>query len=545
MWDKWWQRSTVYQIYPLSFKDSNGDGIGDVRGIISKLDYLKNLGVDVLWLSPIYQSPMDDNGYDISDYYKINECFGTMEDADELIKEAHNRNLKVIFDLVVNHVSDEHPWFMEAKKSKDNKYRDYFIWRDPIDGGFPTDQQSVFSGPVWEYSEETGQYFYHIFSRRQPDLNWENEDLRKEIYTMMNWWMDKGLDGFRMDVIDHIGKEPDNMVVGNGPRLDEYLNEMYENVFKGRTYLNVGETPCADTSRATVYTKGPNNPLDMIFTFQHMGLDEVPRNGKWKLKDLELRDLKDTLGRWQTDLYQNGWNSLYWSNHDQPRIVSRFGNTEEYREKSAKMLATLLHFMQGTPYIYQGEEIGMTNIKLDAIDEYKDIETLNMYNEKIEAGWSHEDIMKAVYTKGRDNARTPVQWDDSPYAGFSTSGSWIPVNPNYKEINIENALRDPNSIYYYYKKLIELRKNLNTVTYGNYEPLLYDHPEVFAYKRRCMYQEIIVISNFYGNNVKVQLPKDLAFEDFAFVIGNDKEREIEQEMMLSPYEAVVFIRDLK
>ena len=462
---QWWHSSVVYQIYPRSFNDSNGDGIGDINGIREKLDYLKELGIDVIWLSPVYKSPNDDNGYDISDYCDIMDEFGTMEDMDNLLKEANEKGIKILMDLVVNHTSDEHKWFIEAKKSKDNEYRDYYIWRDPVNDKEPNDLGSTFSGSAWQYDEESGQYYLHLFSKKQPDLNWENENVRKEVYDMMNFWIDKGIGGFRMDVIDLIGKVPDDMITGNGPKLHEYLQEMNKAALEGNDLLTVGETWGATPEVAKLYSNPERKELSMVFQFEHIGLDQIEGKDKWDVKPLDLLELKRVLSKWQTELEGEGWNSLFWNNHDLPRIVSRWGNDKEYRVESAKMLATILHGMEGTPYIYQGEEIGMTNIRLENIDEYNDIETLNMYKDRISKGYSHEEIMNSIYIKGRDNARTPMQWDDSENAGFTTGKPWLAVNKNYKEINVKKALEDKNSIFYHYKKLIEIRKNNDTIIY--------------------------------------------------------------------------------
>ncbi len=533
--EKWWKKATVYQIYPLSFCDSDNDGYGDIKGIISKLDYLKDLGVKILWLSPVYESPMDDNGYDISDYYKINPLFGTMEDFEELLRSAHERQLKIIMDLVVNHTSDCHPWFLEAKKGKDNKYRNYYIWKDPVNGGVPSDVKSIFSGPAWEYDENTDQYYFHLFSKRQPDLNWDNEELRSEIYKMINWWLDKGIDGFRMDVIDLIGKDIDKGIIANGPTLHKRLQEMYVNCFQGRDIITVGETPCADIEIGKQFTNPKNQELDMIFQFQHISVDQVKGKSKWELAPLNLNELKEIFNTWQVGLYNEGWNSLFWCNHDQPRIVSRFGDDKYYRVESAKMLATALHFMQGTPFVYQGEEIGMTNIKLD-ISEYKDIETLNMYQEFSGYGWSHEKIMNSIYAKGRDNARTPMQWNDEENAGFTKGNPWLKVNSNYHEINVRKSLNDDDSIYRYYQKLIALRKELDIITYGSFKLIFKDHPQVFAYERKYLSEKLTVVCNFSKDAYDVELRLS---DDYEILIGNYKKTEIKEKMKLKPYECFV------
>ena len=437
---KWWHHSVVYQIYPRSFQDSNQDGIGDLRGIISRLDYLAYLGIDVIWLSPVYESPNDDNGYDISDYQAIMAEFGTMEEMEELIEEAKKRNIRIVMDLVVNHTSDEHPWFIEARKNKENPYRDYYIWRDPVNGEEPNGLRSIFSGPAWQLEEQTGQYFLHLYSKRQPDLNWKNKQVRQAIYQMMNFWIDKGIGGFRMDVIDMIGKEPDKEITSNGPKLHEYLQEMNQATFGDKNLMTVGETWGATTEIAKLYSNPKRNELSMIFQFEHIGLDQQEGKDKWDLKPLSISELKKVLSKWQTSLGDEGWNSLFWNNHDLPRIVSRWGNDDVYRKESAKMFAILLHMMKGTPYIYQGEELGMTNCPIDDISEAKDIETINMYNERISSGFTKEEILESINAKGRDNARTPMQWNAREHAGFTTGIPWLRVNPNYKEINAEEAL---------------------------------------------------------------------------------------------------------
>ncbi|WP_408007630.1 glycoside hydrolase family 13 protein [Pseudalkalibacillus sp. A8] len=538
---KWWHSSTVYQIYPRSFNDSDGDGIGDIPGIIQKLDYLGELGIDVIWLSPVYKSPNDDNGYDISDYYGIMDEFGTMEDMDELIMEAKTRNIRIIMDLVINHTSDEHPWFIESLKSKENPYRDFYIWRDG-ESGPPSDIRSVFSGPAWEYDEQTDQYYFHLFSKKQPDLNLHNERVRAEIHKMMDFWLEKGISGFRMDVIDLIGKEVDQGVLTDGTMLHPYLKELNDKVLSKYDVMTVGETPSATTDTAKLYTAPERKELDMVFTFEHMSLDEVEGQGKWALKQLELKDLKSFLSKWQTELHGRGWNSLYWNNHDQPRIVSRWGDDDEYRVESAKMLATLLHMMQGTPYIYQGEEIGMTNIRFDDLEDYRDIETLNIYQEKTEQGTPHDEIMESIFTKGRDNARTPIQWDDSKHAGFTTGEPWIKVNPNYRVINVSNALNNKKSIFYHYKKLIQLRKEHEIIVYGNFELIEADHEEIFAYVRRLDGESLLVVANFNEGTPKFTLPAGFSAIDAELVISNyDDSAESPDALKLRPYEAVVYL----
>lgn len=549
---EWWKKSIVYQIYPRSFYDSNGDGIGDLQGIIQKLDYLKELGVDVIWLSPIYDSPNDDNGYDIRDYYQIMNEFGTMEDLDHLLDAAHQRGLKIIMDLVVNHTSDEHSWFVESKKGPDNPYRDYYVWKPGKNGKEPNNWGSIFSGPAWDYDENTNEYYLHLFSKKQPDLNWENPALRNEIYTMMKFWLDKGIDGFRMDVINFISKVPDlpdgevkeGAIYGdggpyfvNGPKIHEYLREMNEKVLSHYDILTVGEMPGASTADAVMYTNPENKEINMIFTFEHMGLDSGPTE-KWDLKSLNLVDLKENLTKWQTGLHGTGWNSLYWNNHDQPRIVSRFGDDQEYRVESAKMLATCLHMMQGTPYIYQGEEIGMTNVKFESIEQYQDVETLNMFREKRSLGVPTEDIMNSIYVKGRDNARTPMQWNEQIHSGFTKGTPWIKVNPRYKEINVEATLADKESIFYHYKHLISLRKTLHVITTGDFNLIYEDHPQIFAYERRSENEKLIVLCNF--SNEEMFIEEEALLTEMApaeLIVQNYKEVEPGK---LRAYETLVY-----
>lgn len=554
MVNDWWKKSVVYQIYPKSFNDSNGDGIGDIKGIIEKLDYLKTLGIDVIWLSPVYDSPQVDNGYDIRDYKSVYEEYGSLEDLEELIEETHKRDMKLVMDLVVNHTSDEHYWFVESRKSKDNPYRNYYIWKDGKDDGNPPNNWgSVFSGSTWEYDERTNQYYLHLFAVKQPDLNWENPNLRKDIYEMMKFWLDKGIDGFRMDVINFISKDqsfPDGKVEEgqlygdggpyfvNGPKIHEYLQEMNHEVLSKYDIMTVGEMPGASPEDAIKYTDPKNNELNMIFTFEHMNLD-CNNGDKWDLKPIDLVELKENFEKWQTSLFGIGWNSLYWNNHDQPRIVSRFGDDQKYRVKSAKMLATCLHMMQGTPYIYQGEEIGMTNIQFDSLDDYRDIELLNMYKEKKYLGWSHEKIMHSIYVKGRDNARTPMQWDSSKNAGFTKGTPWIKVNPRYKEINVETALADKDSIFYYYQKLIQLRKEIDIITTGRFELIMRNDPYVFAYQRVSDNEKLIVLCNFSDQNIL--LDDEVLVSEIRnanVVISNENQNS--KRNILTPYEAVVY-----
>ncbi|CAI3257578.1 alpha-glucosidase [Enterococcus cecorum] len=492
----WWQEVVVYQIYPRSFKDSNGDGIGDLPGIIEKLDYLEKLGIGAIWLSPVYQSPNDDNGYDISDYEAIMTEFGTMEDMDRLIAEAKKRNIRIIMDLVVNHTSDEHAWFVEARKSKDNPYRDYYVWADPSkDGDVPNGLRSAFSGSAWQLDEATGQYYLHLFSKKQPDLNWQNEKVRQAVYQMMNFWIDKGIGGFRMDVIDLIGKVPEKEITGNGPRLHEFLQEMNQATFGKHDLLTVGETWGATPEIAKLYSNPDRHELSMVFQFEHIGLDQQEGGEKWDLAPVDLGKLKQIFAKWQTELDNQGWNSLFWNNHDLPRMISRWGNDGQYRVESAKMLAILLHMQKGTPYIYQGEEIGMTNTAITDISQARDIETINMYHERLANGYAKEDIIHSINVKGRDNARRPVQWNHHAFAGFSTVEPWIAVNDNYEKINVEQALADPDSIFYTYQKLIALRKANPIMIWGDFE-LVDTQEEVFAYLRKYQGETWLVVTNF-------------------------------------------------
>jgi oligo-1,6-glucosidase len=507
--DNWWKGAVVYQIYPRSFADSDGDGIGDIPGITSKLDYLADLGVDVLWLSPVYKSPQDDNGYDISDYQDVDPLFGNLEDLRHLIAETHQRGLKLVMDLVVNHTSDEHPWFVESASSPDNPKRDWYIWRDARDGGLPNNWQAAFSGPAWEFHEPTGQYYLHLFSKKQPDLNWENPDVRQAVYAMMRWWLEQGVDGFRMDVINLISKRPGlpdggGFAQANGPRMHEFLQEMNREVLRDRGLITVGEMPGCTVEDARLYTDPTRHELNMIFTFEHMDLDSQPGGGKWNLKPLELTDLKANLNSWQKGLEDVGWNSLYWNNHDQPRIVSRWGNDAEHREASAKALGTVLHLMRGTPYVYQGEEFGMTNAHFTALDQYRDLESVNWANEALEQGVPVESILASLAVKSRDNARTPVQWDDSPSAGFTTGTPWITLNPNHVQVNAAAAVADPDSVWHHYRQLIGLRHTHDVVIHGDFNLLWPDHTQLFAYTRRLGDQTLTVVANL--SNQPADLP---------------------------------------
>lgn len=531
----WWKKSVVYQIYPKSFMDSNGDGIGDLNGIIQKLPYIKKLGVDVIWLCPVYESPQIDNGYDISDYYQISELYGSMSDMENLIEESSALGIKIIMDLVVNHTSDQHRWFQEARKSKNSPYRDYYIWRD-----HPNELQSNFGGSAWTFDETTKQYYLHLFSKEQPDLNWENPKMRQEIWKMMNFWLDKGISGFRMDVIDLLGKVPDQMIKENGPHLHEYLQEMHQATFGTRNTMTVGETWGATVDNAHLFTDESRCELNMVFQFEHMQLDKQPGMHKWDLKELNLIDLKDVLSKWQDTFAEDGWNSLFWNNHDLPRIVSRWGDDKVYRKLSAKMLATLLHGMKGTPFIYQGEEIGMTNAYFDSIHDYPDIETQNMYKERISKGYPEKDIMASVQKKARDNARTPMQWEASKHAGFTQGEPWMKINPNYKEINVEKDLKDTESVFYHYQKLIRLRKENNLFIEGTYQLIDRDHPNVYAYKRVLGRQALLVVCNFYSKPALFEYQRKAPLE-IQILLSNykDSSKNI-NHLQLRPFEAVIY-----
>lgn len=538
--NKWWQSAVVYQIYPRSFQDSNGDGIGDLPGIISRLDYLEKLGITAIWLSPVYRSPNDDNGYDISDYEDIMSEFGTMADMEQLIKEAAKREIRIVMDLVVNHTSDEHHWFVEAKKGQANAYRDYYVWSDPVDGKAPNKITSTFSGSAWELDEASGQYYLHLFSKKQPDLNWENEKVRRSIYDMMNFWLAKGIGGFRMDVIDLIGKKPLEEITGNGPLLHDYLQEMNRETFGRHDVMTVGETWGATPEIAKLYSDPKRNELSMVFQFEHSGLDQQPEGEKWDLKELSVPKLKAVLSKWQTSLGEQGWNSLFWNNHDLPRIVSRWGNDGRYRVKSAKMLAILLHMMKGTPYIYQGEELGMTNYPVTSIDEVADIESINMYYDRLSTGYSPEEIITSINAKGRDNARTPMQWDGSENAGFTSGEPWLPVNPNYQEINAEEQLADPDSIFYTYQKLIQLRKAYPLVVWGEYQLDPQGQGNIFSYTRSWQEEEWLVVANFSDQEADY----DLLTEPLEVIITND-DSGVDPvwlkagKLTLAPYQAFV------
>jgi len=536
---KWWHSSVIYQIYPRSFQDSNRDGIGDIQGIIQRLSHLAELGIDAIWLSPVYRSPNDDNGYDISDYQAVSPDFGTMEDMDMLIQKAKKLGIRILMDLVVNHTSDEHSWFIESRKNKDNEYRDYYIWRDGKNNGVPNELTSIFSGSAWELDEQTNQYYLHLYSQKQPDLNWENPKVRNEIWQMMNFWLDKGIGGFRMDVIDLIGKVPDELITGNGPMLHTYLQEMHQKTFGNRDVLTVGETWGVTTDDAKLFSSPERDELSMVFQFEHIGLDEQPGKPKWDTKPLNFIALKQVFTKWQLALDGDGWNSLFWNNHDIPRIVSNWGDdSRQYRKVSAKMFATFLHFLKGTPYIYQGEEIGLTNTPIASIEEVNDIESINMYNERIQQGYGKKEIIQAINKKGRDNARRPIPWDGSLNGGFTTGTPWLALNPNYKELNVKNDQEDDESVFNYYKTLIRLRKEHELIVWGEYKELLPNDSQLFVYERSYKGETWLVIINFY------QAPTFYKDEDRkvdTIIISNyeDSSDKID-DLTLRAFESIVY-----
>ena len=551
----WWKEAVVYQIYPRSFKDSNGDGIGDLNGITEKMDYLKELGIDVIWLSPVYESPNDDNGYDISNYRGIMKDFGTMEDYDRMLAAAHERGIRIVMDLVVNHTSDEHPWFIESRRSKDNPYRDYYIWREGKDGKEPNNWGSCFSGPAWEYDSTTDMYYLHLFSKKQPDLNWDNPKVRDEVFDMMDWWCQKGIDGFRMDVISMISKVPGlpdgtpgangfgdfGPYVCNGPHVHEYLQEMNRRVLSRYDLLTVGECSGVTVEEAKKYASLDGKELNMVFQFEHMDLDGG-ESCKWNDKKIDLVELKKVLTKWQVSLMGKAWNSLYWCNHDQPRMISRLGDdSDACRELSAKMLATCLHMMQGTPYVYQGEELGMTNVPFESLEDFRDIESINAYHELVEQDHvlDGETMLRYLRYKSRDNARTPVQWDDTENAGFTTGTPWIMVNPNYKKINAKEQMSRADSVFHYYQKLISLRHEMDIIVYGDYELLLPEDPAVYAYTRSLGEEKLLILCNFSREEQKVDLPASCKEENPEVLIANYKDPSLERET-LRPYEAVVY-----
>nr|WP_240511995.1 alpha,alpha-phosphotrehalase [Paludifilum halophilum] len=553
---EWWRKAVVYQIYPRSFYDTTGDGIGDLQGIIEKLDYLKELGVDVLWLTPIYDSPHRDNGYDISDYRSIHEDYGTMEDFEQLLAEAHRRGMKVLLDIVVNHTSTDHEWFRQARSSKDHRYRDFYIWKDGKNGEEPNNWQSKFGGSAWKYDQTTGQYYLHLFDETQADLNWENSEVRQKVYRMMRWWLDKGVDGFRLDVINLISKDPEfpdddgsippgdgRKFYTDGPRVHEFMKEMHREVFSRYPIMTVGEMSSTSIPHCIRYTRPDSGELNMTFNFHHLKVD-YPDGEKWARGELDLPSLKRTLAEWQTKMNQGGgWNALFWCNHDQPRIVSRYGDDRVYLRESAKMLATVIHMMQGTPFLYQGEEIGMTNPDFASIDDFRDVETLNMYQILRRRGWSEEEVMAVIHQRSRDNARTPMQWNASPHGGFTAGSPWISPAPNYKEINVEQALADSRSIFYHYKELIRLRKRYGIVTTGSFELLLEEHPDIFAYLREGDSEKLLVVNHFRGGETLFRLPDRVETRGWKItpLLSNyDDFPEDPGRIRLRPYESVIF-----
>ena len=531
----WWESAVFYQIYPKSFQDTDGDGIGDLRGVISRLDYLEYLGIDGIWMSPVCQSPQVDNGYDISDYRAIDPLFGTMEDMEELIAEAKKRGISIILDLVLNHCSNQHFWFREALKGRDNPYHDYFVWRDGDGVNPPNGMKACFGGSCWTWVPHLGQYYFHQFAVEQPDLNWENPNVRRELYDMIRFWVDKGIEGFRLDVIDQIAKEPDLEITGNGPRLHEYFRELSREAFREEGLVSVGEAWGADVERAKLYSAPDGSELSMVFQFQHICLDNEPGKDKWDYIPLHLPSFKKCMAHWQNGLHNTGWNSLFMNNHDLPRVVSRWGNDGEYRVESAKMLAAMLHGMQGTPYIFQGEELGMTNIRLD-IDEYQDLEIHNIYNERMALGYSHDHVMDSIWARGRDNGRTPMQWTPGWHAGFTTGTPWLAVNENCVEINAQDELEDPYSVFYYYKRLIELRKQNPVFRFGSFTLLDPDHEQVFAYTRDTADQHMLVVCNFSGDAVAWEIPEE--YRDAEMLLTNYETTP----GILKPYEAQILLK---
>lgn len=546
----WWKEAVAYQVYPRSFMDSNGDGIGDLRGIMSKLDYLKDLGVDVIWISPVYESPNDDNGYDISDYKAILADFGTMNDFDELLAEIHARGMKVIMDLVINHTSDEHPWFIESQSSKDNPYRDYYIWREGKDGGAPNNWESIFNGPAWAYDEKTGEYYMHIFSKKQPDLNWENEAVRRDLYEIVNWWLDKGIDGFRVDAISHIKKlpglpdlpNPDNLpyvssFAGhmNQEGIQPFLRELRDETYGKYDVMTVGEANGVKIEDAEEWVGEKEGKFNMVFQFEHLDLWGTSTDG-----GIDIEALRTTFEKWQNGLHNRGWNALFLENHDQPRSVSTWGNSETYWSQSAKALATFYFLMQGTPFIYQGQEIGMTNVRWENIADYNDVAIRNLYQEKRAAGVPHDEVMEVIWKNGRDNSRTPMQWDMTANSGFTTGKPWLKVNENYETINVASQLEDPNSIYNFYRKLISLRKEHEAFVYGDFSLLLRTNPYIFAYEREYNGEVFVVLVNLFAKEATYELTEKYA--NHQVLLSNMTEDTTYEHLSnkLSPYEAVVF-----
>ncbi|QXE02116.1 alpha,alpha-phosphotrehalase [Terribacillus sp. DMT04] len=554
MQEPWWKRSTIYQIYPKSFNDTTGSGMGDLQGVIEKLDYIKELGVDMVWLTPIYRSPQRDNGYDISDYYDIEPAYGTMEDVERLVQELHNRDMKLMMDIVINHTSTDHEWFQQAKTSKDNPYRDYYIWRDSSDGDAPNNWVSKFGGTAWALEEHTDQYYLHLFDKTQADLNWENNEVRNKLYEMMNFWAEKGLDGFRLDVINLVSKvqsfpHDESAADGqfgkayytDGPRIHEFMKEMNQAVFAPHNLITVGEMSSTSLAACQQYTSPDVNELDMTFNFQHLKVD-YEKGKKWTDGKLDFIKLKQILSDWQIGMHQaGGWNALFWCNHDQPRIVSRFGDDDLYRRESAKMLATVMHMMQGTPYIYQGEEIGMTDPKFSSIEDYNDVETQNAYTELKELGLAESAVMQIIQRRSRDNARTPMQWSAAKNAGFSEGEPWLSVASNYKKINAEKEVKDKDSIFYHYQKLIRLRKEYAIITHGDYEPLCMDNERIFSYERRWNGEKLLVVANFFGESTEFTYPKKET-EEAEILLSNYQDSAPDySKIQLRPYEAVIYL----
>lgn len=561
MFGKWWQEAVIYQIYPRSFYDSNNDGIGDIKGIISKLDYLQSLGVTAIWVCPFYASPMDDNGYDVSDFYKVASDYGTIDDVKLLIHELKKRNMRLIIDLILNHTSDEHPWFIESRKSEDNPYRDFYIWQKSKNGP-PSNWESFFGGSVWEYDKQTDAYYMHIFSKKMPDLNWRNPNLRKEMHKMIKWWLDLGVDGFRVDAVAHLEKNwdfpnhdvpegkkysPCYFEFSNLEKVHDYIQEINCEVWRDLDIVTIGEAGGANLEDSLKYCAYSRNEFNMLINFEHCWVDEDKESApyvpsKWTYKKLDLRLLKKALAKYQVAYYGKAWNTLYWSNHDQPRVISHYGNdAPKYHNLSGKMLATCLYMMSGTPIIYQGEEIGMTNVNFPAIEDYRDVEIYTLYNETVKKNIaSFEDIMDRIHKRSRDNARTPMQWDDSPYAGFSKSEPWIKVNPNYKDINVEANLKDKNSIFYYYQKLLRIRQNTKALIYGDFKLYLEDDENIIMYTRTFENERYLIIVNFFENEIEVIIPEEIKWGKARWIIGNYEERSLDKKMYLKPYESHVF-----
>ncbi len=538
----WWKNAVGYQIYPRSFCDSNGDGVGDIPGIISRLDHLADLGIGFIWLSPVFRSPMADNGYDISDYRDIAPEFGSLADFDRLLAEAKARGIGIVMDLVVNHSSDAHPWFQEARTSRDSRYRDFYIWRDPgPDGGLPNDLQSLFGGPAWEFDAATGQYYLHFFDRKQPDLNWENPELRAAVYEMMNWWFDRGIAGFRMDVIDLIGKQPDQGIVADGPRLHDYIQEMHRETLAGRDVVTVGEAWSATLDNALLYTGRDRDELSMVFQFSHVTAGWDERFGKWRDLPRDLVGLKRVFNAWQGALAEDGWNSLFWSNHDLPRAVSKYGDDGAWRVRSAKALATVLHLMKGTPYIYQGEEIGMTNTAFARVEDFDDVEIRTNYPIQTARGLSEAEFLAGANANGRDNARTPMHWDASANAGFTSGTPWLAVNPNCAQINVASDRADPDGVFAYYQQLIALRRAHPVISEGRFTPFLEDHPAIWAYRREHDGQRLTMLANLSGAEVSFELPEAGEVSGESLISNLAPRTSLSGSISLAPWEAVAVI----